>query len=146
VEETRRRGGECGLSTARMPSNGAWTGFYRRGERRAYTRGAHLRQPMFRRDGSLRRYAKLPPVQLFSARGEETGKWRRRSVDGVTHSGPRGETGAQPTPPLAFRGQGLDRVRRIKTCVAPNEKKNTLTCVTGRDFSRRCPQMAFGGL
>jgi hypothetical protein len=33
--------------------------------------------PVFRRDGSLRRWAKLPPVQLFGARGEETGEWRR---------------------------------------------------------------------
>jgi hypothetical protein len=60
-----------------MPSNGAGRGFCRPGERRACTRGAHLRQPVFRRNGPLRRWAKLPPVQLFGARGEETGKWRR---------------------------------------------------------------------
>jgi hypothetical protein len=116
----RRRGGEEGeYCAARMPSNGAGRGFYRPGERRACTRGAYLRQPVFRSDGSLRRCAKLPPVQLFGARSEETGEWRRQSVGRAADSGPRGEPRAQPASQVA---QGLDQVRRMKTCVAPDEK------------------------
>jgi hypothetical protein len=57
------------------------------GDRRACTCGAHLRQPVFRRDGSLYRCAKPPPVQLLGARGEETSEWRRRSIGGVADSG-----------------------------------------------------------
>jgi hypothetical protein len=122
MEETRRRGGECGLCATRMGNNGARTGFYRRDERQACTRDAHLRQPVFRCDGSLRHWAKLPPVQLFGGRGEETGEWRRRSIGHAADSGPHGESRAQPAAPLAPHGQGLDRMRRIKTCVAPDEK------------------------
>jgi hypothetical protein len=39
-----------------MPSNGTGRGFYRPGEERACTHGTHLRQPVFRSDGSLRRW------------------------------------------------------------------------------------------
>jgi hypothetical protein len=91
VGELRHGGDEGECCAARMPSNGAGRGFYRPGERRACTRGAHLRQPMFRSDGSLRRWAKLPPVQLFGARGEETGEWRQQSVGRAANSGSRGE-------------------------------------------------------
>jgi hypothetical protein len=77
---------------ARMNNNGAGEGFYSCDERWAYTRGAHLRQPMLRSDASLRRCAKLPPVQLFGAGGEKTGEWRQQSIDAVADSGPRGES------------------------------------------------------
>jgi hypothetical protein len=46
-EERRRMRALCGEDA----NNGAGIGFYKRGERRACTRGAHLRQPVFRRDG-----------------------------------------------------------------------------------------------
>jgi hypothetical protein len=45
-------------------------------------------------------WAKLPPVQLFGAGGEETGEWRRQSGEVVADSGPRGESRAHPVPPL----------------------------------------------
>jgi hypothetical protein len=84
-----------------FPAMAPGRGFYRPGERRACMRDAHLRRPVFRSDGSLRRCAKLPSVQLFGARGEETGEWRRRSVGRATDSGPRSEPRAQLASPVA---------------------------------------------
>jgi hypothetical protein len=60
-------------------------------------------------------------AQLFGAGGGETSEWRRRIVGAVADSEPRSESCAQLAPSHAPRGQGLDRVRRIKKHTPPNE-------------------------
>jgi hypothetical protein len=61
----------------------------------------------------------------------------------VADSGPRGESHAQPAAPLAPRGQGLDRMRRMKMYVASDGKN-----IWGRGwagFSTPTPLKPFGG-
>jgi hypothetical protein len=91
------------------------------------------RRRVLRRDGSLRRCKAVAVCSAITGR-ERRDKWRRRCIGCAADSGPRSEPRAQPAPPLPPplpRGQGLDRVRRMKTCVAPDEKTHG-----GRDWAR----------
>jgi hypothetical protein len=53
---------------------------------------------------------------------QETRRVETTKRRAVADSGPRDESRAQPAPPLAPHGQGLDQVRQIKMCVAPDGK------------------------
>jgi hypothetical protein len=73
------------------------------------------------RDVSLRRCKAVVVCSAITGRGRRD-DWRQRSVGRTADSGPRAEARAQPAPPVAPHGQGLDRVRRMKTCVALDRK------------------------
>jgi hypothetical protein len=79
------------------------------------------RRRVLRRDGSLCRCKAVAICSAITGRGRRD-EWRRRSISRAADSGPRGEPRAQPAPPAAPCGQGLDQMRRMKTCVAPDRK------------------------
>jgi hypothetical protein len=76
-----------------------------------------MHAPTQRLAAPLQSYRRFSAITRSRRRGEDD----EASVLLLT-CGPRGQSHAQPTLPLAARGQGLDRVRRMRKCVTPVKK------------------------